>query len=215
MQATTRKRHDPRRDSTRIALIEAAEALFADLGVEAVSARQIGAAVGSLNTNVVNYHFGGKDALIEAVFHHRLPAIDDRRGELLSALESAGELTVQGLVEVFALPLLEQRDGKGRHSFARFLAALERSGMAAARGLVIDDYPHSRRVTELLIDLLPDHAWPEGSTRMRLVVSMLTTMLQIIDGDQNLSPEASRRLFGGAIAMAAAALVAVAPEGLT
>ncbi|CAN7617476.1 TetR family transcriptional regulator [Phenylobacterium sp. LjRoot225] len=206
MANTARKRNDPRREATRVALIEAAETLFAELGVEAVSARQIGAAIGSLNTNVVAYHFGGKDQLIQAVFHHRLPAIDARRAELLAELEAAGRpLAAPNLLRVFALPLFEQTDGAGKHSFARFLAALERSGLAAARGLVIEEYPETERVTDRLNALLPSGAQPDGRTRMRLVVSMLSTMLQIIDRDEGLTPTAALIKFESAIAMAAAA----------
>ena len=135
MGDSTRKRHDPRRDATRIALIEAAESLFAESGVEGVSTRQIGAAIGSSNTNVVAYHFGSKEALMEAVCRHRLPDIDRRRGELLDAADLSANLF--DLVRIFALPLYEQVDASGRHSFARFLAGLERSGMMMVRALLL------------------------------------------------------------------------------
>ncbi len=206
MTETARKRNDPRRDATRAALIEAAERLFAESGVEAVSTRQIGAAIGSLNTNVVAYHFGGKPALIEAVFHHRLPAIDRRRGELLAELEAGGApLTIPALVRAFALPLFEQVDSAGQHSFARFLVGLERSGMSGARGAVAGDYPVSARLTELLVAQLPPETSGEGHLRMRLIVSLLATVLQVIDRDPALAPAAARRMFDNAIAMAAAA----------
>lgn len=214
MTSAVRTRKDPRRETTRVALIEAAEALFADAGIEAVSLRQIGAATGALNTNVVAYHFGGKDALIEAVFHHRLPQIDARRGELLERAETAGECTIPSLLRVFALPLFEQTDAGGKHSFALFLTALERSGMTAARGLVMDDYPFSERVTRLLIGLLPSNLRFEGGRRMRLVVSLLSTALQIIDRDGPGSAEAAARQFDTAITMAAAAFAASSEEGI-
>lgn len=213
MASTTRKRNDPRRDATRVALIEAAETLFAELGVEAVSARQIGAAIGSLNTNVVAYHFGGKDQLIQAVFHHRLPAIDARRGELLAELEASGGLmSPPALLKVFALPLFEQTDRTGKHSFARFVAALERSGLAAARGLVSEDYPQTERVTGMLYRWLPPGEQPGPPTRLRLIMGMLTTMLQIIDRDEGLTPEGALLKFESAVALAAAAFAAPHPS---
>lgn len=202
MTQEARKRHDPRREATRTALIEAAERLFAESGVEAVSTRQIGAAIGSLNTNVVAYHFGGKRALIEAVFHHRLPGIDARRGELLAQLEV---VAIPGLVRAFALPLFEQTDSTGLHSFARFLGGLERSGLSAARGEVASDYPHSQHLTELLVGQLPPETAGEGTLRIRLIVSLFATVLQVIDRDPALAPAAARRMFDNAIAMAAAA----------
>lgn len=187
-------------------MIEAGERLFAESGVEAVSTRQIGAAIGSLNTNVVAYHFGGKSALIEAVFHARLPEIDRRRGELVAELEAGdAPLTIPALVRAFALPLFEQTDSAGQHSFARFLGGLERSGMSAERALVASDYPQSERLTALLIAQLPPEASGEGTLRMRLIVSLLTTVLQVIDRQPDLTPGASRRMFDNAIVMAAAA----------
>lgn len=200
-----RKRHDPRREATRIALIEAAELLFAEQGIEAVSTRQIGAAIGSLNTNVVAYHFGGKPALIEAIFHSRLSDIDRRRGELLAEIAAP---TISTLMRAFALPLFEQTSSTGQHSFARFLAGLERSGMASARGTTLNDYPASLRLTEMLVAYLTPEAAGEGHLRMRVIVSLLATVLQAIDRDPDLTPAAASRMFDNAIAMASAAFAA-------
>jgi AcrR family transcriptional regulator len=83
LEVGKRTRLDPRREATQTALIEAAEMMFAGAGVDGISTRQIGAAIGSLNTNVVAYHFGSKHALIDAIFRHRLSAIDRRRAALL------------------------------------------------------------------------------------------------------------------------------------
>jgi len=207
--AVGRKRHDPRREATRIALIEAAESLFAEAGVDGVSTRQIGAAIGSSNTNVVAYHFGSKEALIEAVYRHRLPAIDGRRRELLDQADSAGtagDLSV--LVRVFALPLYEQVDAKGRHSFARFIAGLERSGMMSARGLLVLDFPETERLLARMSTLLPSgtaHAVPQ---RLRLAVGLIVTALQVIDWEKKPGSADADDFFDNAVAMAAAAIAA-------
>jgi AcrR family transcriptional regulator len=203
---STRKRDDPRREATRAALIEAAEQLFAETGVEAVSTRQIGAAVGSLNTNVVAYHFGNKGGLIEAVFRHRLPEIDRRRGELLAEADEAGDdLSMAALLRIFALPLFEQTDAAGQHSYARFLIGLERSGLLAARAQVASDFPETDRLTNRLAALLPPEASGSGNFRMRLIFALLGAALQIIDQDTDLSAEAARQLFDNAVSIAAAA----------
>lgn len=203
---SARRREDPRREATRTALIEAAERLFAEAGVEAVSTRQIGAAIGALNTNVVAYHFGGKDGLIEAVFHHRLPDIDRRRGELLAAADKAGKGgSLAELVRIFALPLFEQTDAAGQHSYAGFLMGLERSGLLVTRADVTRDFPETERLTNRMAALLPPEATASGNIRMRLIFAMLGTALQVIDQDESLPAEEVRRLFDNATAMAAAA----------
>lgn len=209
MVAERRKRHDPRRDATRVALIEAAESLFAEAGVNGVSTRQIGAAIGSANTNVIAYHFGSKDALIEAVYRHRLPDIDRRRRELLDQADAAGiSGSLAALVRAFALPLYEQVDARGRHSFARFIAGLERSGMVSARALLVSEFPETERLIARMGALLPDldteHAVAQ---RLRLAVGLIVTALQVIDWEKKPGSDA-QEFFDNAVAMAAAAIAA-------
>lgn len=209
MAAEKRTRHDPRRDATRIALIEAAESLFADAGVEGVSTRQIGAAIGSSNTNVVAYHFGSKEALIEAVYRHRLPDIDRRRRELLDQADAAGTSgDLAQLVRIFALPFYEQVDAKGRHSFARFIAGLERSGMISSRVLVVSEFPETERLVARMVALFPGTPPPVVLQRLRLSVGLLVNALQVIDWEKKPGSAEADDLFNMAVVMAAAAIAA-------
>jgi len=202
-----------RGEATRAALIEAAESLIAEHGVEGASTRQIGAAAGSSNTNVVAYHFGGKEELIRAVYRHRLPDIDRRRGELLDEADAAGmgkKLIV--LVRAFSLPLFEQTDEMGRHSYARFIAALERSGMIATRGEVSSEFPETNRLEKRIGSLLPDVTVPLFGVRMRLVASLISAALLQIDREAKDDEALASKLFENAIQMAANALAAPIPE---
>jgi AcrR family transcriptional regulator len=54
--------------STKEQIVLAAEGLFAERGIEGVSLRQIGAAAGNGNNSAVQYHFGTKERLVQAVF---------------------------------------------------------------------------------------------------------------------------------------------------
>jgi AcrR family transcriptional regulator len=209
MSAQPRKRYDPRRDATRVALIEAAESLFAEAGIEGVSTRQIGAAIGSLNTNVVTYHFGSKEELALAIYRHRLPEIDRRRRELLDEADRDGtSSSIAGLMRVFALPLFEQVDGQGRHSYARFIAGIERSGRMALRGAVVPDFPETERVTRRMARLLPHAKAAQFNRRMRLAASLLVAALQLIDREAADDQQRAAGMFEDAVAMAAAALAA-------
>jgi AcrR family transcriptional regulator len=211
-----RKRLDPRGAATRTALIEAAESLFAEAGVQGVSTRQIGAAIGSSNTNVVAYHFGSKDALIREVYRHRLPAIDQRRGALLVEADACGRTSdAHALVRVFFLPLYEQTDGAGRQSYARFLSGLERSGMIATRLEVNAEFPETLALFLRLRDCLPEAARPAFAARMRLVTVLMTGALHLIDLETDSEAGAMHALFEDAVAMAAAALVAPVPQDRT
>ncbi|MBQ6352036.1 MAG: TetR/AcrR family transcriptional regulator [Lentisphaeria bacterium] len=65
-------------EATRHRLIEAAGELFACRGVEAVQLREIAERAGT-RPSAVNYHFGGKPGLIDAVWEYVLRRWDDRR----------------------------------------------------------------------------------------------------------------------------------------
>jgi len=208
----SRKRPDSRGQATRAALIEAAESLFAEAGVEAVSTRQIGAAIGSSNTNVVAYHFGSKQALIREVYRYRLPAIDRRRGELLGeALREGRGSDPRTLVRVFFLPLFEQTDGRGRHSYVRFLTGLERSGMIATRVELNAEFPETQDLFGRLRECVPTAARDLFGGRMRMVTALVASALQQIDLETQGEADHAARLFDDAITMAAAALVASPP----
>ena len=60
---------------TRTRILDAAEELFMQHGFEATSMRLLTAKAG-VNLAAVNYHFGSKDALIEALFRRR---VEDRK----------------------------------------------------------------------------------------------------------------------------------------
>jgi AcrR family transcriptional regulator len=211
---SARTRLDPRRLATQVVLIEAAERLFAAHGVEAVSTRDIAAAIAARNTNVVAYHFGSKDGLIEAIFRHRLPAIDARRGELLAELDAPSE-ALSALMRIFALPLFEQVDANGRHSYARFVMGLERSGALVARALVSDDFPQTERLLDRLIAHLPHLTRADAILRIRLANTVISSALQLIDDAPDLSPQAARARFEDAVVMATAALAAPVCKGST
>ena len=60
-----------------------------------------------VNLAAINYHFGSKDALIEAVLFRRIAFVNQQRLELLDACEAAGEggvASLEGLIHSFVAP---------------------------------------------------------------------------------------------------------------
>jgi AcrR family transcriptional regulator len=95
--------------TTKQRILDAAERLFAQNGVEATSLRAI---TNEANVNLasVNYHFQSKDALVQAVIARRMGPINERRLALLEDCEAAAgtrRLPLDKVLEAFILPVLE------------------------------------------------------------------------------------------------------------
>ncbi|MDX2222976.1 MAG: TetR/AcrR family transcriptional regulator [Rhodospirillaceae bacterium] len=109
---------------TRERLVLAAEKLFAQNGIDAVSLRQINAAAGQKNASAAHYHFGSKPALIAAVYDYRIGRINARRLALLAALDASGRPPdLRALVEAVVHPMVEEIEtAKGGKHYIRFVA---------------------------------------------------------------------------------------------
>lgn len=102
-------------------ILLAAERLIAERG-SAVPLRDIALAAGQRNNSAVQYHFGSRDGLIEAVVEYRMPALDARRLELLADHEAAGHADgPRALVEILARPMLDVPQELGATHHSRFL----------------------------------------------------------------------------------------------
>ncbi len=108
--------------------MEKALALFADHGIDAVSLRQIGVAIGSGNASVVAYHFGTKRALLKAIIQKHVPQMEAHRAALLAQAEYGGrDKDLFALLEALCRPVFEQRATDGRRRYAGLLWHLNAS----------------------------------------------------------------------------------------
>ncbi|MDG1463243.1 MAG: TetR family transcriptional regulator, partial [Gammaproteobacteria bacterium] len=64
---------------TRLQIILAAERLFGEQGIDAVSLRQINVAAGQKNSSATHYHFGNKETLVAAIYEYRMQNVNERR----------------------------------------------------------------------------------------------------------------------------------------
>ncbi len=117
----------PPRDpaATKVRVLDAAEALFMEHGFEATSLRAITAAA-EANLAAVNYHFGSKEELFQAVLTRRLDPMNQARVELLTRLEAgAGSrpLSCERILMALLIPALKlARDPeRGGKDFLRLL----------------------------------------------------------------------------------------------
>ncbi len=72
---------------TKEQILDVAERMFAEDGVHGVSLRAIIAAA-EVNLAAVHYHFGSKEALVEAVFERRVGPVNEARLEWLDRAEA-------------------------------------------------------------------------------------------------------------------------------
>lgn len=93
---------------TRKRILEAALRLFAQKG-DKTSLREI-TAEAQVNVSAVNYHFGSKEGLIQAIYQHRVEALNQTLLRALEALEeqcnSPDGPEIRQLVEAYFRPLL-------------------------------------------------------------------------------------------------------------
>lgn len=109
--------------ATRIKIMEAAERLFADRGIDGVALREIAAYAEQGNNTAVQYHFGTKEQLVYEIFDYRTNLFEPQRAAMLAQAEQAGQLTdARVLLEIMCLPHLSIADEKGAHPYSAFLA---------------------------------------------------------------------------------------------
>ena len=90
-------------DDTKERLLDAAESLFADHGFAATSLRMITSAAG-VNLASVNYHYGSKEALIQAVLERRLGPLNRDRLRRLDAIEAEhDEMVIVKDIEIYSM----------------------------------------------------------------------------------------------------------------
>jgi AcrR family transcriptional regulator len=168
--------HPPIMNDTRTQLIDAAERLFAEQGIEAVSLRSIGLAAQQANKVAVQYHFTDKRSLVAAIFERRAPAVERRVSDLADALIGPnGEADLDMLVTALFMPIVESRYDEP-NVYARFLLNLlcsqsywSVSNVSLARlmfGLEPEGTSATTYIVRLIEEALPDI--PRSLLRQRL-----------------------------------------------
>lgn len=105
---------DRRSARTRDTIVRAAEKLFSEHGIEAVSLNTITSAANQSNRNAVQYHFGNKDGLIKAILDKHNPGISQHSLTLLDKLLAAGTPFPRLMARIVVEPLaakLQDTDG--------------------------------------------------------------------------------------------------------
>ncbi|RDI34767.1 TetR/AcrR family transcriptional regulator [Lentzea flaviverrucosa] len=144
-----------RAQPTRELILTAAERLFAEHGVLAVSNRQISEAAGQGNNTAVSYHFGTKADLVRAIARKHSTSIEEIRRRWVA--ETGDSTNVRDWIACLVRPVAEHLEAVGSPTwFARFGAQVMTD--PTFRPIMIDESlssPSLVRILESLNRCLP------------------------------------------------------------
>ena len=167
---------------TKDRILDVAEEIFAEKGYSATSMRTITSRA-SVNLAAVNYHFGSKAQLYQAVFQRRVEPMNRRRIEMLDMLEeqAGGEpLELESILRAFIEPTLKagQNQANGGAKFIRLLGRTH-----AEPGPEVHDFlpllyqEVKERYRTALARTLPDLSPEELSWRVHFVIGTIAFTL--------------------------------------
>jgi AcrR family transcriptional regulator len=208
---------------TRKRILDVAEELFMQHGFEATSMRLL-TSTARVNLAAVNYHFGSKDALIEALFRRRLDPMNAQRVAALDALEqqAGGQpLAPEQIIRTFigaSLRMIEDAKGGGRN-FIRLLGRTYTEPAKQIRALIGQLYaPAMERFKAAFERALPEVPLDELVWRMHFMFGTLsytlaaTDTVQLIAGCKPEDRYDAQLLEARLVAFLAAGLVAPLPR---
>jgi TetR/AcrR family transcriptional regulator, regulator of cefoperazone and chloramphenicol sensitivity len=184
-----------------------------------VSLREIARVAGNGNNNAVQYHFGGKSGLVQAIFAYRVWQMDETRRVGLERLNAIGRSTdIPSLLELLYLPLLELINDAGRHTYAGFIVkylVLSRpAGLPHPMDSLSETTVALRQITSAIETQLAHLPADLAINRIATTSLMFNTMLVRSDNDgvteQGGAP--LQRRVTDCLEMVAAALRAPAPQ---
>jgi AcrR family transcriptional regulator len=118
---TARVARADRASGTQEAILKAAERLYAEHGVFAVSNRQVSEAAGQGNNAAVGYHFGTKADLVRAIEEKHRGPIERLREKMVAELGPAPDM--RDWVSCLVRPLTDHLEALGNPTwYARFAA---------------------------------------------------------------------------------------------
>ena len=175
---------------TRDRLLDAAERLFAEHGLDGTSLRRITTAADA-NLAAVNYHFGSKLELVRAVFARRLAPMNAERLRLLDEAVAAAAPAPPGLrpiLHAFLAPALSLGRKDGREFFV-LIARAHSTPHAEVQEAIIDQFGDViARFGGALQAALPDIPLPELFWRVHFTIGALchtvvnTDLLRLASG---------------------------------
>src|SRR5436190_9541867 len=133
--------------ATKTVLLREAERLFARRGLYQVTVREILQAAGQRNVSAINYHFGSRDGVLNAILIRHGDPTDFARGELLA--RCGRDATSRELVAALVLPYAAHLATPSGRDYLRIVAQLA-AGFNTWREPNPGTGPHLREILGVL-----------------------------------------------------------------
>lgn len=130
-------------NETRERLLDAAERLYAERGIDAVSLREIVQAAGARNATAVQYHFGDRAGIVRAILARHAPEIEARRHALLDAYEADGVPGGRTLAAALVRPMAACLGDASGRAFLQVWADVVNRPRPLLPSVVLDDPPEA------------------------------------------------------------------------
>jgi AcrR family transcriptional regulator len=142
-------------------ILDAAEKLFSVHGFHGVTVRAVAVECG-VDSALVHYYFGTKQALFDAVFARRAAPINQDRMDAMTRYEEecGDDMTVEGVAAAFLMPLLDRarHSDPGWKNYFALLGLVNNSRGWGADTMTSNFDPVVRRFIGLLQRVLPHAA---------------------------------------------------------
>jgi len=173
--------------STKDRILDAAEILFASEGFHCTSLRTLTRTAG-VNLAAVNYHFGSKEALVEALMERRLESLNRQREEYLAqeldkARQEGRRPEASQVLRALIEPTLNfSESGQGPRHFVAFIGRILVEPDDALRSMFLQRVrPLFRTFYAALREALP-HIPPKlVFMRLQLIIGMVSHAMCGID----------------------------------
>ncbi len=183
-----RSAHADRSDGTREAILTAAERLFAENGVFAVSNRQVSDAAGQGNNAAVGYHFGTKSDLIRAIVRKHNEQVERLCQQMVERL--GDDATLRDWIDCLVRPLATHlAELETPTTYARFSAQLMPD--PGHRDLVSEESLRSSAVLQIiegqhrcLPDMPPQVRVERSAMARQLIVGMFAERERALAHDE-------------------------------
>lgn len=186
---------EPLNKPTREQLIVTAERLFAEHGL-GVPLRRITQAARQKNESALQYHFGNRNGLIEAIFDLRMAPINARRMQRLDAL--AAGCGCMEIAESLVAPLAQGLCARDSAHYLRFLAQIQLAPSQVPASAWNRHYASIRRSAALFRDIRPELPRQIGNLRFRLAITAMVMHLADVEREGAAAP---KPLGGAAVAL--------------